>query len=193
MKQYLKVKGVKQEIRADYRIVLAILRVLTAKDRSMLPQARVRAALKLFYVDFDRLSDYGEAYRVLCEFLDFGGKGEGLQLLDFEKDLRHIQAAVNVKAGGPTRNMEFLHIEDYVGYLQERDPESTISHIINIRYALQKGKFAKLPKELQEFYMAHREEIDLEPVEQTPEKVLSDAEKQAAIDDWQAYLQQKRR
>lgn len=175
MKETIRLNGEKWEVRADYRKIRAVIRALTDRSLDMLPQARAMAALKIFYVEFDRLTDYHAAFEGMREFIDnvSGGTGSGPRLIDLEKDWKYIVAAVNKVSGQPVRNMEFLHIEDFLGYLQERDPESTISHIINIRYALATGKFNKLSKEQKEFYYKNKEDIDLEPVKREPVRPIS--------------------
>lgn len=186
MKETVKLNGEKWEVRADYRKIRAVIRALTDQSLCMLPQARVMAALKIFYVEFDKLTDYQAAFRAMQEFIDnvSGGTGSGPRLIDMDKDWKHIIAAVNKAAGQPIRNMEFLHIEDFLGYLQERDSESTISHIINIRYALATGKFNKLSKEQKEFYYKNKEEIDLEPVKQEPAQQMSAADQERVLKEF---------
>ena len=188
MQETVKLNGKRLEVRADYRKIMAVIRVLSDQSMEMLPQARVMSALRIFYVDFDSLTDHRGALEVMREFIDgaSGGKSGGPRLIDFTKDWKHIVAAVNKSSGQPIRNMDFLHIEDFLGYLQERDPESTMSHIINIRYAIATGKFNKLSKELKEFYYKNREDIDLAPVEQDPAPGLSDEEQAKVLEEFYA-------
>lgn len=188
MRETVLINGTKREIRADYRMILAVIRALNHTD--LLPQARIRAALKIFYVDFDDLNDYPAAHEAMVNFLDFGKqKKDPYRLIDLEKDLKHIIAAVNKSAGQPIRNIDFLHIEDFLGYLQERDPESTISHIINIRYAMGTGKLGKLFKEhpqYREFFEKNKDDIIFEQPEQEPFKELTAGEQAEIIANFRA-------
>lgn len=156
------------EVRYDYRVILEIFEVLNDVDIS--DEDRALAMLQIFYVDFDRLTDYDEAIKQCLIFIN-GGKVEEInkkqhKLIDWENDFQYIVAPVNHVLGCEIRAIDYdistntggLHWFTFLSaYLEIGD--CYFAQIVRIRDMRAKGK--KLDKTDQEFYRQNADVINI--------------------------------
>ena len=128
-------------IRADFRAVLRVIRVLERKD---LPsEGRIYLAMRLFYKEFDKMpsSLWQAAADALTEFIAAGKEEPGLagpRLLDWQQDAELIIADVNKAAGRELRAMEFVHWWTFVAFFGAVG-EGRLSAVVAIRRKLAEG------------------------------------------------------
>lgn len=157
------------DIRYDYRVILDIFEALNDYDLS--DEDRTLAVLQMFYIDFENLTDYGEAIKKLFWFIN-GGKEEEQsgknqkQLVVWDKDYPYIVAPVNRVLGTEVRSVEYdtetntggLHWWTFLSaYLEIGD--CLFAQIVRIRDKLAKKK--QLDKSEKEFYRKNRDIIDI--------------------------------
>ena len=90
------IDGQSYEIRYDFRVILEIFEAIN--DANLSDQDRAFAALQMFYVDFDEISDYDAALEQLFTFIRGGRETKSTQkepkLVDWEQDFPIIAAPV---------------------------------------------------------------------------------------------------
>ena len=157
-------------IRTDFRVILDILTAVNdteifepgmSDDEKKYEQAMTM--LQILYIDFDTIppSDWDEAIKKACEFIDCGLKDDGHPkptLMDWEQDAPIIVPAVNKVCGFDVRSSDYMHWWTFLGYYMEIG-ECTLSTVVSIRNKKRKGK--KLEKWEQEFYRDNKALVDL--------------------------------
>ena len=118
-------------------------------------------AVKIFYPDWDQITDMAAAVKFMLWFLD-GGVDRGDQRqqpkqMDWEQDFPMIIAPINRVAGRDVRALPYMHWWTFIGYYMEIG-DCTFSTILDIRRKLRKHK--KLEKWEREYYDENRELID---------------------------------
>ena len=158
------------DIRTDFRVILDILTAVNdpdifepgmSDDEKKYEQAMTM--LQILYIDFDTIppSDWDEAIKKSCEFIDCGLKDDGCPkpaLMDWEQDAPIIVPAVNKVCGFDVRSSDYMHWWTFLGYYMEIG-ECTLSTVVSIRNKKRKGK--KLEKWEQEFYRNNKHLVDL--------------------------------
>lgn len=164
----VEIDGEEFSIRYDFRVVLDLFDVMN--DPELSDQDRALAMLQIFYVDFDRLTDYQAAIEQTYLFINGGqeeaGGKRGPKLVDWEQDFPHIVAAVNRVLGYEIRAVEY-DVENNTGgvhwwtflsaYTEIGD--CLFAQIVGIRSKRATGK--KLSKEEQAFYKKNKDLIDI--------------------------------
>lgn len=166
----LNVNGVEYTIQTDYRVILDILAAMNDPDifepgmsEEEKQEERSLTMLQILYIDFDTmpLSDWQEAAKKACEFIDCGIRDDGKpkpRTMDWEKDGPVIVPAVNKVAGKDVRSVKYMHWWTFFAMYMEIG-ESTFATIVSIRDKKRKGK--KLEKWEQEFYRNNKILVDL--------------------------------
>lgn len=147
-------------IRSDFHVALLIFQAFNDPDLDDWSKAEV--AVKCLY-DCNIPADiYWEAVNKAYWFLDGGdtpkSRSAGVKLFDWEQDESIIFPSINKVAGCETREKEYLHWWTFLGYFNEVG-EGLLSTVLNIRNKKSKG--IKLEKYEQQFYLEHKEMIDL--------------------------------
>ena len=127
-------------------------------------------ALALFFEPCDDFSPAlrGEGMRFLADFIagpggvgDGAGAGAGApRLLDWRQDAALIAADVNRVAGCEVRALPYLHWWTFLACFNAIG-EGQLSTVVGIRDKLRRGK--KLEPWEQEYYRAHKPQVDLKP------------------------------
>lgn len=153
----LKVGETACKIRADYREVLRVIRVLNDPD---LPEfIRWQTALCLFYED--PVPGYLQvaAIEEMGAFIACGETpASGQVLIDWEKDAALIAGEVNKVAGREVRAMEFVHWWTFLGWYHGIG-EGQLSTVVSIRDKLRRG--TPLLDWERTYYRENRDRIDL--------------------------------
>lgn len=155
-------------IRYDYRVILDIFEAIN--DPELSDQERALAMLQIFYLDFEKLSDYEAAIKECIKFIN-GGKEESKEkksqnLVSWEQDFPVIIAPVNRVLGMEIRSIEYdpetntggLHWWTFLSAYYEIG-DCLFAQIVRIRDKKAKGK--KLDKSEQDFYKKNRDMIDI--------------------------------
>lgn len=170
------IDGKKYPIRnnCDYRVCLDC--VIALEDVTLSQEERVQCALYIFYEDISNIKDFATAAKEMMRIINIGeyreksyskSEGKAQKTVDWEKDFKYISSAVNKILGYETRDPnKFTHWWTFVAAMQEMG-ECLYSTILDIRIKKQKGK--KLEKWEQEFYIAHKDDIEL-PIQYTEEE-----------------------
>lgn len=155
-------------IRYDFRVILDIFEAMN--DASLSNEDRALAVLQMFYIDFERLTDYEAAMQEFFKFIN-GGRIEeasqkAMQLVSWDQDFSYIIAPINRVLGYEARAVDY-DIEQNTGgvhwwtflaaYLEIGD--CFFAQIVGIRSKKAKGK--KLDKSEQEFYKMNRDAVDI--------------------------------
>ncbi len=150
-------------IRADYRVILEILKTLDDPEEPEL--IRWKIALGLFYEDYQQIpaACQREAMERLAEFINCGqpekDQKPAPKLLDWEQDALAIVADVNRVAGCEIRAQPFLHWWTFMAFFNAVG-QGQLSMLVSIRDKLRRGK--KLEKWEQEFYRENKDRVDLQ-------------------------------
>lgn len=155
-------------IRYDFRVILDIFEAMN--DASLSNEDRALAVLQMFYIDFERLTDYEAAMQEFFKFIN-GGRIEeasqkAMQLVSWDQDFSYIIAPINRVLGYEARAVDYdikrntggLHWWTFLAaYLEIGD--CFFAQIVGIRSKKAKGK--KLDKSEQEFYKMNRDAVDI--------------------------------
>ena len=134
----VEIDGKEYAIDADYRTIITICVALTDPDLDT--QEKWYVALKLFYEDFDSITDLQEAAEKLSWFINAGEETEaGPRLMDWEQDFQHIVAPVNRIVGTDVRGLPFLHWWTFLSAYMEIG-DCLFAQIVRIRDAQARGK-----------------------------------------------------
>lgn len=165
----LEVGGEMFDVRYDFRVILDIFEALN--DYELSDEDRTLAVLQMFYIDFDRITDYEEAVKNLFWFIN-GGQDEEpeqkkqKQLVAWDQDFQYIIAPVNRVLGKELRSVEYdvenntggVHWWTFLsGYMEVGD--CFFAQVVRIREKKLKGK--QLDKQDREFYRKNRDIIDI--------------------------------
>lgn len=166
----VEVDGRHVPIRSDFRAALDICAALN--DPELTDRDRSEVAVKIFYPEWDRITNYQEAVERLLWFLSAGmdsdeRKQQPPKLMDWAQDFKLIVAPVNRIAGRDVRELKYLHWWTFIGYYMEIG-DCLFSTIVSIRRKKQQHK--PLEKWEKEFYNENRELVDL------PESRFTEAE-----------------
>ena len=140
-------------IRSDFREILDICAALN--DPELTDQDRAEVAVKIFYPDWDQITDMAAAVK-------FRPKQ-----MDWEQDFPMIIAPINRVAGRDVRALPYMHWWTFIGYYMEIG-DCTFSTILDIRRKLRKHK--KLEKWEREYYDENRELIDFKSAHLTDDE-----------------------
>ena len=167
----LEIGGELYPIRSDYRVALLIFQAM--EDPELTEQEKALALLSCLYEDWESIPQecLEEACNKAVWFLDGGDMAKSeihVKTLDWEQDESMIFAAVNKSAGKEIRELPFLHWWSFLGFFSESG-ETLLSTIMHIRYKRGRGK--PLDKQERQFYIEHKDMIDIK-------KKLSKAEKE---------------
>ena len=159
----LTVGGKNYDIRSDYRNIFRILEAFEDTELSFYEKARI--TVKRLYVEDILQSDFEEAYKKACWFIDGGkiyksAKVENARLVDWEQDEIPLFAAINEAAKTEIRVLDYLHWWTFLSYYISIRSESLFAQILNIRSKKAKGK--KLEKWENEFYKSNKDMIVLQ-------------------------------
>ncbi|MDE6500470.1 MAG: bacteriophage Gp15 family protein [Ruminococcus sp.] len=167
----LEIGGNQYRIRSDFRVALLIFEAFN--DTDLTDYEKTEVCLKCLYEEIPE--DTETAYRQAIWFLDGGNTPKSRQnqkkVFDWKQDESLFFPAVNKSAGFETRSAEYIHWWTFLGYFSEIG-DGLFSQVINIRTKKSKGK--KLEKWEREFYIEHKEMIDI--------KRTISSEEQAEID-----------
>lgn len=174
----LSVLGKDYPIRSDFRIALLIFQAYGDANLSDYEKAMICVRCLFKTVP----EDIGAALKEATRFLDggtmFQAKPKSIKLLDWEQDECLIFSAINRVAGAEIRLQKYVHWWTFLGFFSEIG-EGPLSTVVSIRSKKSKGK--KLEKWEREFYLEHRDMIDL--------KVKYSDEDQKEIDRLNALLE----
>lgn len=164
----IEIDGKKFDIRYDFRAILDIFEALN--DPELEQWERIIAALQIFYIDFEALTDYNTAARECFKFIN-GGQEEKQQkkqakLVAWEQDFPYIIAPVNRIMGkeirlipyDPENNTGGLHWWTFLSAYTEIG-DCFFAQVVRIRDLKARGK--ALDKEDKKFYRRNREAIDI--------------------------------
>ena len=166
----LEIAGRSEPIRADFREVLEVIRLLDDADEP--PETRAFLGMGVFYRKFAALPPAlrGQAMEAMLRFLAGGEEDSGPagpRLLDWQQDLPLIVADVNKAAGCEIRALPFVHWWTFLAWFGAIG-EGQLSAVVAIRDKLRRGK--KLEGWEREFYQRNRARVDLKP-RYTPEEL----------------------
>ncbi|WP_283128797.1 Gp15 family bacteriophage protein [Allofournierella massiliensis] len=166
----LEVAGRSEPIRADFREVLEVIRLLD--DSAEPPEARAYLAMGLFYRKFAAipLAARQPAMEAMLRFLAGGEEDSspaGPRLIDWQQDLPLIVADVNKVAGCEIRALPFVHWWTFLAWFGAIG-EGQLSAVVAVRDKLRRGK--KLEEWEREFYRRNRARVELKP-RYTPEEL----------------------
>lgn len=167
----LEIDGVEYKIRSDYRVALLIFKAYNDNELSDYEKSMV--CLECLFQEMPK--DLNKALEKAVWFLDGGDMPKSKQapspMMDWEQDQYIIFPALNKVAGYEIRSVNYLHWWSFLGLFHGID-EGLYSQVMNIRAKKIKGK--KLEKWERDFYIEHRELIDI--------KHKLTAEEQAELD-----------
>ena len=147
-------------IRSDFREILDICAALN--DPELTDQDRAEVAIKIFYPDWDQITDMAAAVKFMLWFLD-GGVDRGDQRqqpkqMDWEQDFPMIIAPINRVAGRDVRALPYMHWWTFFGYFMESG-ECLFNTVVGIRSKKAKGE--RLDKWEKKFYQENKNTIDI--------------------------------
>lgn len=167
----LEIDGVEYKIRSDYRVALFIFKAY--RDDELSDYEKSMVCLECLFQEMPK--DLNKALEKAVWFLDGGDMPKSKQapspMMDWEQDQYIIFPALNKVAGYEIRSVKYLHWWSFLGLFHGID-EGLYSQVMNIRAKKIKGK--RLEKWERDFYIEHRELIDI--------KHKLTAEEQAEID-----------
>ena len=165
----VEINGEEFEIRYDYRVILEIFEAMN--DAELSGEERGLAVLQMFYVDFEKLTDYETAVKkcmefIACEKKQDTGKKKGPQLIDWAQDFQYIAGPINRVLGYEIREKPYdietntggVHWWTFVGAYSEIG-DCFFAQVVSIRNKMARGK--PLDKQDREFYRNNRDIIDL--------------------------------
>ena len=164
----VEIDGVDFAIRYDFRAILDIFEALNDPDLEQ--WERILAALQIFYIDFDQLTDYNTAAMECFKFINGGNeddtKKKSPKLMDWEQDFPYIVAPVNRIIGKEIRSIPYdektntgcLHWWTFLSAYTEIG-ECFFAQVVRIRDLKARGK--ALDKSDREFYRRNRDVIDI--------------------------------
>lgn len=164
----VEIDGVDFAIRYDFRAILDIFEALNDPDLEQ--WERILAALQIFYIDFDQLTDYNTAAVECFKFINGGNeddtKKKSPKLMDWEQDFPYIVAPVNRIIGKEIRSIPYdektntggLHWWTFLSAYTEIG-ECFFAQVVRIRDLKARGK--TLDKSDREFYRRNRDVIDI--------------------------------
>lgn len=162
----------------DFRDILNILGWLNGDlGRDLCDEERCYVALRLFYPEFAQMPapHWQQAAAEMAQFLA-GGRAEperpGPRLLDWQQDAPLILAGVNRAAGCEVRSLPALHWWTFLTWF-DAIGDGPLATVVAIRDKLRRGK--KLEPWEQDYYRAHRAQIDLRPRLTAEEQAAKDA------------------
>ena len=167
----LEIDGVEYKINSDYRVALLIFKAY--HDNELSDYEKSMVCLKCLFQEMPK--DLNKALEKAVWFLDGGDMPKSKQapspMMDWEQDQYIIFPALNKVAGYEIRSTKYLHWWSFLGLFHGID-EGLYSQVMNIRAKKIKGK--RLEKWERDFYIEHRELIDI--------KHKLTAEEQAELD-----------
>lgn len=136
----LKLGAVDFAIRTDYRIILAIFRVLNSDEYDEVEKRAI--ALSAFYVD--EVVDVNEAWDQMLIFFSGGSESNEdderkPKLMDWEQDADILIPALNSVAGYDIRGVDHLHWWTFLSYYMSIG-ESLFSTVVGIRRKMAYGE-----------------------------------------------------
>lgn len=163
------IDGEDHPIRSDYRAILDIFEAIN--DVELNEQERAEVVLRIFYPDFERITDCQEALKQCFSFINMGQEESGRKepkLVDWEKDFPIIVAPVNRVLGYEIRSIPYdyenntggVHWYTFLSAYYEIGGDCTFAQVVGIRDKRHRQK--KLDKSEQEFYRRHRDMVDIE-------------------------------
>lgn len=164
----VEIDGVNYAIRYDFRAILDIFEALNDPDLEQ--WERILAALQIFYIDFDQLTDYNTAAVECFKFINGGNDDpqnkKSPKLMDWEQDFPYIVAPVNRIIGKEIRSIPYdektntggLHWWTFLSAYTEIG-ECFFAQVVRIRDLKARGK--TLDKSDREFYRRNRDVIDI--------------------------------
>ena len=164
----VEIDGVDYAIRYDFRAILDIFEALNDPDLEQ--WERILAALQIFYIGFDQLTDYNTAAVECFKFINGGNeddtKKKSPKLMDWEQDFPYIVAPVNRIIGKEIRSIPYdektntggLHWWTFLSAYTEIG-ECFFAQVVRIRDLKARGK--TLDKSDREFYRRNRDVIDI--------------------------------
>ena len=175
--------GRQYKICADYREVLELFELF--QDETLPKRLQVRAALELFYEEFETMppAHHGEAVDWMFRFF-CGGEEElstrpAVKRIDWSQDQPLIVADINKVAGCEIRAQPFLHWWTFFSFFQAIG-EGRLSTVLSIREKKRRGQ--KLEKWEREFYRENRSLVDFRR-RYTPEEEAERARLQKLLGD----------
>ena len=167
----LEIDGVEYKINSDYRVALLIFKAY--RDDELSDYEKSMVCLKCLFREMPK--NLNKALEKAVWFLDGGDMPKSKQapspMMDWEQDQYIIFPALNKVAGYEIRSTKYLHWWSFLGLFHGID-EGLYSQVMNIRAKKIKGK--RLEKWERDFYIEHRELIDI--------KHKLTAEEQAELD-----------
>lgn len=164
------------KINSDYRDILHLLGWLNGDAAPELTETeRWQVALALFYPQYNELPPEfaPDAVRFLADFLQAGRPSPGPgapRLMDWRQDAALIAAGVAKAAGQDLRTLPYLHWWSFLAWY-DCIADGGFAAVVGIRDKLRRGR--RLEPWEQDFYRAHRAEVDL----RRPENPEAEAEK----------------
>lgn len=174
----VEINGEEFEIRYDYRVILEIFEAMN--DAELSDEERGLAVLQMFYVDFEKLTDYETAVKkcmefITCEKKQDTGKKKEPQLIDWAQDFQYIAGPINRVLGYEIREKPYdietntggVHWWTFVGAYSEIG-DCFFAQVVHIRAQKANGK--PLDKQDRIFYRKNHSVIDLKISLTTNEK-----------------------
>ena len=163
----VEINGENFDIRYDFRVVLDIFEALN--DAGLSEKEKAFVVLKIFYVDFENITDYNVAIQECFSFIN-GGAHESTaprspKLVDWENDFTYIIAPINRVVGYEVRERDYdietntggVHWHTFLSAYYEIG-DCLFAQIVSIRDKKARGK--KLDKTEREFYKRNRDIVD---------------------------------
>lgn len=159
----LTVNGREEPIRYEYTAVFDAIAAMY--DPELDDNEKATACLIIIYENFENFhrDDYAPAYEALVSFVNNGLDDEQtntVSVVDFEQDFKTMIPAINRIAGKEIRLDDTIHWWTFLSWFMEIG-ECTYSTILSIRTKRKKGQ--KLEKWEEEFYMANKRIVDIQP------------------------------
>lgn len=175
----VEIDGIKHNIRnkCDYRVALDVIEVF--KDEELGDNEKIACALKIFYEDITKITDYEEATKQMLKVINLGEEeieqDNKPKIMDWQHDFQLIAPPVSRVLGYDVRTPDrYCHFWTFIGAYMEIG-ECQFSSVISIRTKRMKGQ--KLDKSEEEFYRENKKMIDL------PQK-LTKEEQEWLDSDW---------
>jgi hypothetical protein len=162
------INGEQYAIRYDFRVILEIIEMLN--DADLENGERVSCLLKMFYCEYEKITDIKEAVKQCYKFIDMGDdrpKKKAPRLIDWEQDFEYIIAPVNRVLGYETRAVDYdpisntggVHWWTWLSGYMEMGSDTLMAQIITVRNKLAKGK--KLEKYEREWLRNNRSIVEI--------------------------------
>lgn len=136
----LEIDGINYDIRTDFRAILDMF--IAFEDSSLNMTEKWYVALKIMFIDYDKLTNYEKAIDKIIWFINCGNEDipkNSEKLFDWEKDFQYIVAPINKSLKQDIRSIDYMHWWTFMGYFNEIG-ESVFSNIVGIRNKIKKGK-----------------------------------------------------